>query len=500
MKAEQCRICGEGLAAAATGGMCPRCLFGTAIAEIVGAPDGAAPSWEKMGDVLKDYEFFGEIGRGGMGAVYEAIKRSNGRRVAVKVLSAAAAGNPEFVERFRREAEVLSGLKHPRIVEIDSWGEQAGILYLVMEFVPGGDLSALLRSRGKLSLEEAVQKIGQACEALEFTHGRGVLHRDIKPGNLLLDDAGGVKLGDFGLAKLIDDRESMGLTMTHASMGTPRYMAPEQMGGNDEVDARTDVYALGVVFYEMLTGGVPGGSFALPSERIGASEKVDEVVLRAMSDTKEGRYASVAEFHRAVRNLVGESSRRGLLVAMGLVVVAGLTWAMIGKSPDRVEVGHTWKFEALNGESLPAGFPSLLEGVKDVQLSDARGEFGVALMADGTLRGFGADGYGQARPPAGRTFIAVAVGQGERAAHGIALSRDGSVVAWGDDSFGQTQVPEGLKAAQKIAAGEFWSAAQLHDGSVVRWGRSADQNDEPTFGGQKDHVKKGRTVVVRRLE
>lgn len=487
MMEERCRTCGGDLKKSAAGFFCARCLYGTAMEELAGKSEAATPDWREMAGFLPQYEFVREIGRGGMGTVYEALDPENGGRLAVKVLAPSCAMNPELVERFRREAEVMETLRHERIVSVKHWGERGGLLHLVMEFVPGGDVAGLLRKNGKLELEAAVELIGQACEGLEFSHSQGILHRDIKPGNLLLDDEGRLKLGDFGLAKVVDEASTMGLTMTNAAMGTPRYMAPEQMSGAETVDERTDVYALGVVFYEMLTGRLPGGNFALPSELVKVGGRVDEVVLKALSESADDRYSSVAEFHKALQGLVKKNGRRQLLVGLGLLLAAAMAIPLM---TSRAHLqGEAWVLESKDGGELPQGFPKRLEGVLDLRLSDAQREFGVALMEDGSLHGVGDDSYGQASPPGGNDFIMIAVGRGERAAHGLALTKDGRVVAWGDDSFGQSQVPANLNDVQAIAAGEFSSVARLKDGTLRSWGKAeedlmlADQvESDPRFG------------------
>jgi len=473
-----CQTCGGPLKEGAGGRFCVRCLYGTALAELAEAPDMATPEWQVMGDYLPEYEFVGEVGRGGMGAVYEAVDPADGERVAVKLLAPASAVNPELVERFRREAEVMQDLRHERIVRVRAWGERNGLLFLVMEHVPGGDLAQLLRKRGPLELDEAVRLADEAAEGLEFSHERGVLHRDLKPGNLLIGDDGRIKVGDFGLAKVIGRESELELTMTHASMGTPRYMAPEQLGGAGEADERSDIYSLGVVFYEMLTGRLPEGSFALPSERAKVGERVDEWVLRALSDNPDERFASVREAREGLAELVRRPSRRGWIVAA--VLAAGLLlgiWYWTTRDPGPRAGGSVWRIEAVEG-SLPEGFPERVEDARDLRLSDARRPFGVALMADGSLRGFGDDSYGQASPPAGTGFVAVALGRGERAAHGLALRGDGTVAAWGDDSFGQASVPAGLSGVEAVQAGEFWSAARRQGGEVVVWGRDGDVDPE----------------------
>ncbi|MDP0490210.1 MAG: protein kinase [Verrucomicrobiota bacterium JB023] len=470
---QQCRTCEAELPDDGSG-YCPRCLFGTALVELTKESLGDAPEWHRMEDYLEDFQFVGELGRGGTGAVYEAIEKKSGQRVAVKVLAPALAENPEFGERFRREARVLAALRHENLVRVRDWGERNHLMFLTMDFVQGGDVAGLLAKEGRLPLGEAVRVLQEACLGMEEAHRQGILHRDLKPGNLLLDKAGSVRVADFGLAKEVGQASSLGLTVTQARMGTPRYMAPEQLEGA-EVDERTDVYALGVVFYELLAGRPPGGNFALPSELLGLDERVDEFVLRAMSDHPADRFSSVVEFREALLSIERRTSWRTFLLSGLLVMLVIFSGWWLWAGGESKEQGETWRFTVAEGD-LPDNFPARLGGVSKVVLSNADEEFGVALLADGSLRGLGANTYGQASPPGGTHYIDIVVGNGRRAAHALALGRDGQVVAWGDDSYGQVRVPNNLGQATEVAAGEFWSAARV-DGAWVVWGRKGDDEE-----------------------
>ncbi|MFC0019614.1 protein kinase domain-containing protein [Roseibacillus persicicus] len=497
---EKCRSCGRELTRGESG-FCPSCLFGTAIAQLAEQDEELAPAWEVMEDYLTDYEFHGELGRGGTGVVYEATERKSGEPVAVKVLAPSLAKNPEFVERFRREAKVMSELKHPSVVTVRTWGEQNGLLFLVMEYLPSGSLAELLQRVKRLSLEEAVSLLLPVCDGLDHSHQRGILHRDIKPGNLLLDTRGQLKVADFGLAKILGRESEAGLTVTNATMGTPRYMAPEQMAEGGVVDARTDVYALGVVLYEMLTGKTPGGNFALPSELLPVGEKVDEVILKAMSDQASDRFRSIELFGNALESLVHKPFSRikaSVLTAASVTLLGLVGWFMGGaENRGELEGGATWAFQVEADGSLPEGYPNKIEHVRAMALSDADREFGVALLSDGSLQGFGSNQYGQSEVPSGRGFVAVAVGRGSRAAHGLALTQEGKVVAWGDNSFGQVEIPEELEVATSVAAGEFCSAA-LSEGEWIVWGRR-DGDIEPSQSVESDELR-GRLVVARKLD
>jgi serine/threonine protein kinase len=188
-----------------------------------------------------------------MAAVYKAYEESLDRYVALKVLTAHFLHDPSFAQRFRQEAKVVARLEHPHIVPIHAFGIENGLPWMAMRLIPGGPLSSLLRDR-RLTAEEAVPLLRDVAEALHYAHGKGIIHRDVKPHNVLLDEGGRVYLADFGIARMLEG--STHLTATGTVQGTPAYMAPEQATGK-EVDARCDVYALGIVAYETLTGRVP---------------------------------------------------------------------------------------------------------------------------------------------------------------------------------------------------------------------------------------------------
>lgn len=238
------------------------------------------------------------LGRGGMGVVYKARQRQLDRLVALKVLPPQI-GLPEaFAERFTREARSLARLSHPRIVMIYDFGRtESGLYYFIMEFVDGTDLRRVIQT-GRISAAEALAIIPQICEALQYAHEEGIVHRDIKPENILLNTKGQVRIADFGLAKILDSPASGStstLTKIGQRMGTPHYMAPEQIEHPDRVDHRADIYSLGVVFYEMLTGELPLGRFAPPSQKVHVDVRLDEIVLKALEKEPERRYQRASE-------------------------------------------------------------------------------------------------------------------------------------------------------------------------------------------------------------
>src|SRR5688572_26691368 len=214
-----------------------------------------------------NYELDREIGRGGMGIVYKARDRRLKRHVAVKLLPPELAFRSEIRSRFLKEAETAAQLSHPNIVPIYSVDEQNGLVYFVMAFVDGENLAVRLHTRGRMDPDEARRILKEVAEALAYAHERGVVHRDIKPDNILLcaDDDGRVMVTDFGIARAITEGADSRLTATGMAIGTPAYMSPEQSMGEREVDGRSDLYALGVVGYQMLSGELPFNASSTPA-------------------------------------------------------------------------------------------------------------------------------------------------------------------------------------------------------------------------------------------
>ncbi len=202
---------------------------------------------------LGRYEIQSEIGRGGMANVYLAYDPRFRRQVAVKVLAPQLLAHPILTTRFEREARLIATIEHPAIVPVYDFGEQDGQLYLVLRYMAGGPLSAKLSS-GPLPLASTIQILSQLGPALDVVHARGIVHRDLKPGNILFDGFGNPALSDFGIAFLAE--ATVQLT-GEGVIGTPAYMSPEQVQGDVELDGRSDIYALGVILYEMLTGRQP---------------------------------------------------------------------------------------------------------------------------------------------------------------------------------------------------------------------------------------------------
>ena len=250
---------------------------------------------EQVAQQFPHYEVVGVLGRGGMGVVYKARQKALERMVAIKLLPLEISSREDFAVSFRREAQAMARLNHPNIVSVYDFGQTGdGRLYCVMEYVEGSNLFEVIHKVG-LDVEQTLSVVEQVCAALGYAHGKGVVHRDIKPGNVLVDTESNVKVMDFGLARLMDGgAEQTGVGTTDVVFGTPDYMAPEQRRDMD-VDHRADIYSLGIMTYEMLCGEVPRGAFQLPSQRIGCDARIDQIVLKAMQQSPEMRYQSTEE-------------------------------------------------------------------------------------------------------------------------------------------------------------------------------------------------------------
>jgi predicted Ser/Thr protein kinase len=308
----KCPDCGADLKADVPEGLCPACLLQHGIATEAGGgagqPPFIPPTIAELAKLFPQLEILEPIGKGGMGAVYKARQPALDRLVALKILAPRPGNDLDFASRFSREARALARLSHPNIVGVYDFGQTNGLSYFIMEFVDGPNLRQVQRA-GKLAPREALEIIPQICTALQFAHDAGIVHRDIKPENVLLDKKGRVKIADFGLAKIAgQEAKDFRLTGARDVMGTPHYMAPEQVEKPQEVDHRADIFSLGVVFYEMLTGELPLGKFAPPSHKVQVDVRLDEVVLRALEKEPARRYQQVSEVGTQVESIASTSS------------------------------------------------------------------------------------------------------------------------------------------------------------------------------------------------
>ena len=315
----RCPRCQGELLADVPEGLCPECLFRQALSGPGAAPTGdevgrspapyfVPPGPAELAPHFPQFEMLRLVGQGGMGAVYQARQPKLDRLVAVKILPPEVAHGPGFTERFSREARSLARLSHPNIVTIFDFGAADGLYYFSMEYVDGNNVRSLLEA-GRLAPQLALKIVAQVCDALQYAHDEGFVHRDIKPENILLDGRGRVKIADFGLARLVGLTPTyLTLTGSQEVMGTLYYMAPEQLKRTHEVDHRADLYSLGVVFYEMLTGELPVGRFAPPSQRASVDPRLDAIVLRALAREPEHRYQDAAQIKQEVEAILADRS------------------------------------------------------------------------------------------------------------------------------------------------------------------------------------------------
>ena len=351
-------------------GLCPVCLL-----------DADIPP-ARLGDSL---ELVDEIGRGGMGTVWKARHLRLGRTVAVKFLAPELAAQPDFERRLEREARALALLSHPGIVAVHDYGRDEGVGYIVMEYVEGAPLSSVI----PLPLDRAVVIARHVLQALAYAHRRGVVHRDVKPENILVDAAGAVKVTDFGIARLVTGDADPGITAVGRVAGTPRYLAPEALAGAAP-DPRMDVYAVGIVLREMVTGPAPGTDAMPPA--------LDRIVSRATAARPEDRYPDADEMARALERFgAGEGAvddllpdQRDWLRAAALVftlATAVALWALlVSVTPKVVAPGEVQPLIMLGNERLPDGRILSRARFETWPTLAALGAIAVAVAAQGALR------------------------------------------------------------------------------------------------------------------
>ena len=300
----KCPQCGAALPPDSVGGLCPRCLMlGAMQPTQVEDPVPVIPPLtpEELAPHFPQLEILECLGRGGMGVVYKARQKTLNRFVALKLMAPERAADPEFALRFEKEAQALATLNHPNIVGVYDFGQAGGFYFLLMEFVDGVNLRQAMKAR-RFTPEQALAVVPPVCEALQFAHEHGIVHRDIKPENLLLDKEGRVKIADFGIAKMLNVEDSDIGVAESQPVGTPQYMAPEQKD-HRRTDHRADIYSLGVVLYEMLTGELPNSELQPPSRKVQIDVRLDEVVMRALEIAPELRYQTAGELGTMVQTI-----------------------------------------------------------------------------------------------------------------------------------------------------------------------------------------------------
>jgi serine/threonine protein kinase len=334
-----CDRCRSPIPVGAPEGACPRCLVDLAMhteTTMAWSKESVPPDLADLQSQFDDLEIERMLGQGGMGAVYLARQKRLDREVALKIMSPRWTHDPVFEERFLREARALARLSHPHIVSVYDMGHAGSYCFILMEYIDGASLRALIRD-GQLSASEALRLVPQICDAIQYAHDQGVIHRDIKPENVLVDQNGQVKIADFGIAKLRGEpSEQVTLTAAGARMGTSGYMAPEQLLDTSRVDHRADIYSLGILFYEMLTGKLPTVDYTPPSKITEVDTRFDRVVERSLRNLPEERFQQAAELKRALEQISASKQvltrmRWGCAILTLAVVVAGAYAFLAGR-------------------------------------------------------------------------------------------------------------------------------------------------------------------------
>lgn len=284
-------------------GSCTRCLLNVALEypNPVSLIEDGAP-FAHLNSFFTQLQIRRVVGRGGMGTIYQAHQTALDRDVALKVIDRTISTDTAFLERFEREAKALAKLSHPNIVAIHDFGNTPErVAYIIMEYVHGLNLREAMQSIS-IDVPYAIEIVSAVADALQYAHAKGIVHRDIKPENVLLGDDGQIKLADFGIAKMQDARHREKITATHQVLGTFHYLAPEQIAAPESIDHRVDLYALGIILYELLTRQVPVGSFEPPSQiRTDVDPELDAIVLKALRRNPEERFASAEEMKSELR-------------------------------------------------------------------------------------------------------------------------------------------------------------------------------------------------------
>jgi serine/threonine protein kinase len=373
-----CPKCGKPLDAEFPEPLCPACLISGAVRETESATDTRvdrkeAPKLEAVREAFPKLEIIELIGKGGMGAVYKVRQPHLDRIVALKILPDFPGSDRAFAKRFTREAKVLARLNHSSIVTLHDFGQAGGFFFLLMEYVDGVNLRQAMQA-GRFTTEQVLDVVPRICEALQFAHGEGILHRDIKPDNILLNSKGQVKIADFGIAKVVGQSDVVGttsdagisqqvtpgLTVADSTLGTPQYMAPEQLNDPQTVDHRADVYSLGVVLHEMLRGELPTSGFAPPSQESDGSRGLDAVVLRALQEERGQRQQSIEEMRTEIETIAAatapappselhsRANTKGQSLAVGALVLALLGLTLLVAGAGGITVGRLIEKNRLN--------------------------------------------------------------------------------------------------------------------------------------------------------
>lgn len=297
---------------------CARC--GTPIVTTMPPPSGMMVRLDDLvGQMLTEYKITGKLGQGGMATVFKAVQTTLKRPAAIKILSPQMAQDTALLARFHQEAISAANLEHPHIVPIYEVDEAQGYHFIAMKYIDGDSLKRIIAREGRLALSRVQSLVDQVAEALDYAHGRGFVHRDVKPSNVMVTAEDYAYLMDFGLSRAVVSSQ---LTVAGTVMGTPDYMSPEQAQGDEDIDRRTDIYSLGAMLYEMLTGQVPFhglspaavimAQITQPPQSVLIShpdlpDEVDAMIQRAMAKERSERYETASELAAALRSVIRET-------------------------------------------------------------------------------------------------------------------------------------------------------------------------------------------------
>lgn len=385
------------------------------------------PSVEDLQRCLPQLEIIKLIGRGGMGAVYQCMQKTLNRLVAVKVLPPDMARDPLFAQRFKEEARSLAKLSHPGIVNVYEAGQtNQGLLYFVMEFVEGSDLATLIEQKHRLAPRQALEIIAAVCDALDYAHQSRIVHRDIKPSNIILDHLQRVKIADFGLASATEKADAESNNRTRVAIGTPDFLAPENLSADVVPDHRADLYSVGVTLYQMLTGQIPRGRFDLPSALVPALDsRIDDIVDRAMKSDREQRYDSAIQLKTEVLAVLNatapahrpetpklKSWRSWGIAAAGALIVGVLTWhqLVVAGSSGAGAPPHASMVNSGDAPALPpAELKDLLSALplppQEVMCDLPRGRWAGLCATEAEFPGLVGNGDRWQRLPLSKTFL-----------------------------------------------------------------------------------------------
>jgi serine/threonine-protein kinase len=360
------------------------------------------------------YQVIEELGRGGMGHVYRVLDKKLGEEVALKVIKPEVASDEKTIQRFRNELKTARKIGHPNVTRMYDLGEDEGTHYITMEYVRGEDLKSFIRRSGRLTVDKAITIAGQVCEGLAEAHRQGVVHRDLKPQNVMIDRDGNARIMDFGIARLLTGK---GITGAGTFIGTPEYMSPEQVEGRD-IDQRSDIYSLGIVLYEMLTGRRPfEGATALdvavkqksetppdPKQfNPQISDELDRVILRCLGKKRESRYQSALELIsdlKAVKKGLAMAEKAPVIKSMPMPdeksqwqgSVAVLAFANMSTDPEQDYFCDGMAEEIINALTQVEGLRVVARTSafsfkgKNVNVRDIGRELGVEAVLEGSVR------------------------------------------------------------------------------------------------------------------